>query len=230
MRNVSLCCNIIKLSSTIGTWSSIIILVFLWLIGATSTSSASITIASTSSSGSTHSLSKLFRLVFPFGPCPWSFYGHILSILSLLLTSWAFRRWITSFSLHEDLLMFWRDDSMSLTIKGFSFLNKNLLTNFSMLCKSLWIEWSATAWALSQIHISVWLKCIWSKISSKSTPTLFLSNCWNDLLGYLIIVTHIALSILLLRCVSLILWWSSSCRSLALRWFIMWLLFFKLRF
>lgn len=157
MRNVPLCSYFSKLPPAIRARCSIIICFCLRLIWLpTFSSSAASSIGTTSC---THSLSKHLWLIFPLRACTLAIYWYILAILGLL-ASWGFRGWLCSLSLHQYLLMFIGNNSMSLTVKGLSFLHENLLAYLAMLSISLRIKGSSTARAFCKIHIRIRLECI----------------------------------------------------------------------
>jgi hypothetical protein len=87
---------------------------------------------------------------------------------------------IVAFSLAQDLLLFIRHNSMSLTVKSFSFLYEDFFTDFRMFGISLRIKGPTTAWALIQVNVMGFGKSFWWQLLSKTFT--FLSDCRDYLL------------------------------------------------
>lgn len=160
-----------KLSTTMRTLHSVVVLLLLrrWLIVATlSTSSA----WHTSSIGSSHGLSELLWLSFPLGQSTLSsFYGHISAHLLLIGRLLCI---ITSpLSLHEYLLMFIVNYSMSLAIKLFPLLLEYFIANPHMLLIRLRVEISLTAWAWRQIQLISLDESISSEVRPETSSSPF---------------------------------------------------------
>lgn len=152
---MSLCSFVLKLSITIRTRGSIIELLSCWI--STSHITLVTTVTSLSSTLCTsccsHGLSELFRLGFPF----------LHSCALYLFTSMGIFVWLNLFLFFGSyymLLLFAWHNSMCLTIKWLSFLNKYFFTHFNMFTISFIIESSTAIRTFRKTHIYWLLKCI----------------------------------------------------------------------
>ncbi len=191
---MSLSCYIVESSSTVWTWSSIIIL-FRLLIATSVASFTSLRATSSATTAScSHCSTELIRLSLPFSFVSTSSYWliHCSRSTNLLFLLWC--HWFTTLSLSKNLFVLIRYNSMGLTIEHFALLYEYFLAHFNMLTVCLGIEISLTRCTLLEIHIHRSLESLFWKIIASST--LSFRNCRNNLLRNFIIITRIRWAII----------------------------------